>query len=173
MKQSLQEEQQYMLNLLKNEIGQDHVDPLMANKLILQRKIITWWRCFQFEHWLILTAKILKDHHLFELLVSSLYQKVNISSYPSDAGEQFVQHILDQSIPATIKAVASMELALIKLKDEKNKEEYRIFWSQSPVQLLDALINGYPYSLLASAQTTHEMVLTNSVAGKMVVYELN
>jgi hypothetical protein len=173
MKRSLQQEQQFMLNLLKKGITHDEVDPLMLSKLSLQRKIIVWWRCFQFEHWLILTSKILKDRQLFEPLVSSLYQQTNISSYPAEAGEQFVQHISVQSIPEPIKSVASMELALIKLKEKDNKNEYRIYWNQSPMQLLDALINGQPYTLMDTAHTTHEMVLSNSLSGKMMVYELN
>jgi hypothetical protein len=173
MTRSLKEEQQFMLNLLKKDTFRDDVDPLMASKLSLQRKIIVWWRCFQFEHWLILTSKILKDHRLFEPLVSSLYQQKNISSYPAEAGEQFVQHISSQSIPGPVKSVASMELALIKLKEESNKNEYRVYWNQSPIQLLDALINGLPYSLVAGVHTTHEMVLSNALSGKMLIHELN
>lgn len=162
-----------MLSLLKKDITHDEVDPLMSCKLSLQRKIIVWWRCFQFEHWLILTSKILKDYQLFERLVSGLYQQTNISSYPAEAGEQFVEYISVQAIPEPIKSVAAMELALIKLKEDSNKNEYRIYWNQSPLQLLDALINGLPYSLVDTTRTTHEMVLSNTLSGKMMVYELN
>ena len=95
---NLREEQQRMLSLLKNESPDQVTDALLTEKLEFQRSIIVWWRCFQFEHWLILTSKLLKDQRLLESLVVKLYQHHNISSYPAEAGEQFVEYILQQPI---------------------------------------------------------------------------
>ena len=169
---NLREEQQYMLGLLKNDIQDERTDGILREKLGLQRKIIVWWRCFQFEHWLILTSKLLKDQHLLEALVIKLYQHQNISSYPAEAGEQFVEYILQQPISPLVKSVAMLELALIKLKDPGYLTEHRIRWSTSPFPFLDALLKGREYSLEEENNVTYEMVVSNQISGKMMVQAL-
>src|SRR5687768_927268 len=168
---NLQEEQQYMLALLKND-PQEGIDAFLSEKLALQRKIIVWWRCFQFEHWLILTSRLLKDQRLLEPLVSKLYQQQNIPSYPAEAGEQFVEFILQQPISSAIKSVAMLELALIKLKDPEHLSEYRIQWSASPFPFLDALLKGKEYSLDDGSEFLYEMIVSNQIRGKMMVHAL-
>jgi len=169
---NLREEQQYMLGLLKNDTQDERIDGVLMEKLGLQRKIIVWWRCFQFEHWLILTAKLLKDQGLLESLVSNFYQQQNIPSYPAEAGEQFVEYILQQPISSLIKSAARLELALIKLKDPDHEKEYRIHWNTSPFPFLDALLKGREYVLEEEKNVSFEMVVSNQISGKMVVHAL-
>ena len=169
---NLREEQQRMLGLLKNGSPSQVDDPLLIEKLEFQRKIIVWWRCFQFEHWLILTSKLLKDQHLLEALLIKLYQHHNISSYPAEAGEQFVEYILQQPISPLVKSVAMLELALIKLKDPGYLTEHRIQWNTSPFPFLDALLKGREYSLEEENNVTYEMVVSNQISGKMMVQAL-
>lgn len=171
---TLREEQQHMLSLLKNKSSPKGLsNSTFSDKLKFQKNIIVWWRCFQFEHWLILTSKVLKDNKLFEPLVLSLYEQNNISSYPAEAGEQFVTHIHNQPIHPTIKSVAALEVALIKLKDLDHTDEYRIQWNQPPFHFLDALLHGHEYRLDAEDSTQYEMIVSNHVIGKMVVHALN
>jgi len=169
---NLREEQQYMLGLLKNDTQAEGTDEVLMEKLGLQRKIIVWWRCFQFEHWLILTAKLLKDQGLLELLVSKFYQQHNIPSYPAEAGELFVEYILQQPISSLIKSVAMLELALVKLKDPDHVKEYRFHWNTSPFPFLDALLKGREYSLEDESNVPYEMVVSNRISGKMMVHAL-
>jgi hypothetical protein len=169
---TLREEQQRMLRLLKHSSPADDVDPLMREKLELQMKIIVWWRCFQFEHWLILTSKLLKDQHLFDPFVRDLYKHHNISSYPAEAGEQFIEYVVNQPISPSIKSVAMLESALIRLKDSPDEAEYRIRWNVSPLPFLDALINGREYFLEDANNEHYEMVVSNRIPGKMMVNAL-
>ena len=169
---NLREEQQRMLGLLKNGSPGQVADPLLMEKLEFQRTIIVWWRCFQFEHWLILTSKLLKDHRLLEPFVIKLYQQHNISSYPAEAGEQFVEYILQQPISPLIKSVAMLELALIKLKDPGHLTEHRIRWNTSPFPFLDALLKGGEYSLEDENNVAYEMVVSNQISGKIMVNAL-
>ena len=169
---NLREEQERMLSLLKNDSCDESIDALLTEKLVFQKKIIVWWRCFQFEHWLILTSKLLKDQRLLEALVMKLYQQHNISSYPAEAGEQFVEYILRQPISSIIKSVAMLELALIKLKDPDHVNEYRIPWNTSPFPFLDALLNGGEYSLEDENNVPYEMVVSNQISGKVTVQAL-
>ena len=171
---TLREEQQLMLRLLKNKSSPEgESNSTFLNKLKFQKDIIVWWRCFQFEHWLILTSKILKDNKLFEPLVLSFYEQNNISSYPAEAGEQFAKYIHNQPIHPIIKSVVALELALIKLKDLGRTDEYRIQWNQPPFHFLDALLNGHEYRLDAEGSIQYEMIVSNQVVGKMVVHALN
>ena len=168
---NLQQEQRHMLSMLKNDKGEIS-DTFLSEKLALQRKIIVWWRCFQFEHWLILTSKLLKDAGLLEALVSKLYRKHNISSYPAEAGEQFVEYILKEPISGRIKSVAMLELALINLKDPEHSKEYRILWNTPPFAFLDAILKGNEYSLDDGHEFSYEMILSNQIPGKIVVQTL-
>ncbi len=171
---NLRDEQRHMLGLLKNERPETlATDEQLLDKLKFQKTIIVWWRGFQFEHWLILTSKILKDHKLFEPLVLSLYQNHNISSYPAEAGDQFVKHLNDQPLHPTIKSVAALELALINLKDHHNKSEYQILWNQPPFVFLDAVIKGRDYDLNNSGTAKYEMIVSNQIPGKMIIHEMN
>ena len=170
---NLREEQQRMLSLLKNESPDQVTDALLTEKLEFQRNIIVWWRCFQFEHWLILTSKLLKDQRQLESLVVKLYQHHNISSYPAEAGEQFVEYILQQPISSLIKSVAMLELALIKLKDPDHLTEHRIRWNTAPFPFLDALLKGREYSLKDQNNVSYEMVVSNQISGKMMVHALS
>lgn len=160
-----------MLSLLKSD-EREIEDAFLGEKLSLQRKIIVWWRCFQFEHWLILTSKLLKDLGLLESLVTKLYQKNNVSSYPAEAGEQFVRHILNEPVSGLIKSVAMLELALINLKDPDHSTDYRILWNRPPFAFLDAILKGNEYSLDDNGEFSYEMILSNQIPGKIVVNAL-
>ena len=169
---SLQEEQQRMLTLLKRPEAEGVSDPLLFTKLEFQKTIIVWWRCFQFEHWLILTSKVLKDQKLFEPLVRNFYYEKNIPAYPAEAGEGFVQYLQSQSISTTIKSIAALELALIKIKDPQDKNEYRIFWNQSPLALLNAVMLAQEYFLESENENQYETIVSNRIPEKMLVREL-
>jgi hypothetical protein len=174
MRTSLHDEQQHMLRLLKDRACNSEDDGELVSKLEFQRTIIVWWRCFQFEHWLILTSRLLKDQKLLNNLVLDLYRNTSIPAYPNEAGDQFVQYLLSQNIHPTIKSVASLELAMIKLKDEANQETYCILWNQEPLTLLDALVHARPYDLEYAAVTPqYEMIVSHATPGGMIVRELN
>ena len=126
-------------------------------------------RCFQFEHWLMLTAKVLKDQNLFETLVRKFFYQNNIHAYPAEAGEGFVAYLQRQPISPAIKSIAALELALIKIKDPEDKNEYRISWTQSPLALLNALILAREYFLETENEGRYETIVSNRIPEKMLV----
>ena len=170
---TLREDQRRMLMLLKTPEVAGATDPLLSPKLEFQKTIIVWWRCFQFEHWLILTTKVLKDKNLLEPLVRNFYYQNNVPAYPAEAGEEFVHYLQSQPISPTIKSIAALELALIKIKDPEDQNEYRISWTQSPLALLNALILAQEYFLEIENESQYETIVSNRIPEKMLVRELN
>jgi hypothetical protein len=167
----IHDEQRQMLTVLKRPGA--FGDPWMSPKLEFQKTIIVWWRCFQLEHWLMITTKVLKDQTIFEPLVRNLYCYNNIRPTPAEAAEGFVRYLECQPISPTIKSIAALELALIKIKDPEDKNEYRISWTQSPLSLLNALILAQEYFLETENGGKYETIVSNRIPEKMVVRELH
>jgi hypothetical protein len=145
-----------------------------SNYSILQRiqqKIVLCWHRVQLEHWLTLTSKILKDENQFETVLQKFDHEKGMTGNPQDAGEKLVVHIQESAVHPTIKAVANMELALMKLKDPMHQFRYKIKFNQHPFVLLDALHYQKPYTLETDGEQ-YELVVCNSVPGKMMVYPL-
>lgn len=145
-------------------------EPILPNffRFSLKNKIVCWWHRTKLERWLILTTKILKDAELLDTLFTKFLREKKPSG---NAGELFIDHIQEQPLHPTIKAVANMELALLRLKDPMHHFRYRIEFNQHPFILFDALLGKKPYSLESDGER-YELVVCNSVPGKMIVYPL-
>lgn len=138
----------------------------------LKFKINSWWHRMQFERLLILTTKILKDGNLLDTQIKKFCRERNLPNNVDETTELFVDHIQEQPVHPTIKAIANMEMALNRLKDPQHPFRYRIEFNQHPFILFDALLGRKPYSLETDGDR-YELVVCNSVPGKMILYPLS
>jgi len=134
-------------------------------------KINSWWHRMQMERLLILTTKILKDRNQLDSQIKKFCRERDLTTNVEEVTEQFVDHIQEQPVHPTIKAIANMEIALNRLKDPMHPFRYRIEFNQHPFILFDALLGRKPYSLETDGDR-YELVVCNSVPGKMILYPL-
>src|SRR5690606_15704247 len=138
----------------------------------LKLRVTSWWHRMHLERRMILTTKILKDGDMLDNQFKTFCCERNLTGDIAETTEQFVDHIQEQPVHPTIKAIANMEIALNRLKDPLHPFRYRIEFNQHPFILFDALLGRKPYSLETDGDR-YELLVCNSVPGKMVVYPLS
>ncbi|MEO1259758.1 MAG: hypothetical protein AAFZ15_13280 [Bacteroidota bacterium] len=114
-----------------------------SESLQMVKEIALWWRAYLLENYCPLTAGLLKRDHLYDRAIASFYKHNNVSSFIEEAGQSFLGYMAKGTEGALVTALASFELALIRVKGG-DQNTYSVAWSVNPYDILHALFSEGP-----------------------------
>ena len=138
--------QQSMLELVRQRSEGQHSDDYIATvaasgHIVLVRKIALWWRRMQICNFSRLTSALLLSRNKLDQEITDFMRLCSYSAFNEEIGIQFLEFVSAHSKDELLNAIATFELAMIKIKMGA-KIECEIPICCEPYELIEGLLKN-------------------------------